>query len=1573
MAARSPSSPSTPSTSTPFRDAIDEFIQSYPKKKKLPQFLASYARGAPPSIRPEDVQSSIEAVEHVFSQKKSTRFVRATLDPIVVVLKDYTAVINSMSQADPMPTAIVWGCVKAAVDCSSRFVDLYAKIESHLKSLSELLRRFKDYEELFGHSSSMRALLKSSYGHVIRFWVRVEEECKHSIALSLAKAVVSFSTRKLDDCLEKLKADVDDVNRLVPIVQERLQKGERENGAEERRKAGIARDELFAFIKEQRAEQKQREADRRETHRRTIREWIRGHAPVNESNFRHHREKSSALKPGTCEWLAEEQNFQAWFDSQSSSQKLWLKAAPGVGKSVLCAFAIQRTKDLMPESGVAFQYFSFDEQLSGTLFCRNMAEQLFDSFCNQRIDLPESFVTHVHNNSNSLENLLMLIRLMAEEMTPTYVLLDGLDEETQEGTDIPPVITYLNALADLGTIKLWCSSQDRPHLRLRFSSFDTIHVDEKINSKDISDYISHALSTMHGLEVDQGTKTLVLDDLVQTAGGNFLWAAYMVNDLSKAGNEANVLEQMKKGLPADCDKYYAATVGRIDCTERGLASRILSCIVYAKRPLYLHELCEAMGMCAIKLGENMSSRNRLFKSKVEDLCAPLVEVQRTGDESGREVCCLSHSSVRTFLLKNRDCLQKGCPPNSEICSLRADVLADICFKYLNQPRYERMLKKKDDTFKTATGEDIDGHQLLSYAAKYWDKHLDDVSPTPELCAQVLDFIKSRRFQTCMQVQSLFIEGQFQFWASVQRPHLGPQLRRTFPWWLTDKDQGCGAPIREQYHAFVGQWGYFLTNYTSSRGPFAGEIDRCLWSSFGPNHMFYKNKSRLKSHLFIDKDEPDRLDCSKMHQTVSPNGTDTMTFKLDNKDLDLNVRCQKWSFSGGHRPRLVKTQTLSVPRKSMLLYTGMLRGNTIGRPPPVTSTPDMRYLRIGPQIFVEEDDKFVPLNGMCAIPPYFEEIASHGHYLAVTTRQKVTERDLFTVGLDDITVDDFGTLFSLLTEIVGENATEPAASSSEQSGSKDNSSDDTVSKDKSTDDDDASSVSSRTSIVSSLSSSSAESIEQTLVDKLPEEVNPDDVDLNEDDGSGFSSSESISARESWSEGSTEPQSDETEDEEQWNDWLSSESGEADLEIKDAEDSDSDFGDDASQASDKVLQKMAKAVDERSEDLDQESDSACSVASTRGEESDVSDDSSESYSPSDSSFDDDDDDESANEHGARIDDILSGKRHGSTRKGSKAKIQIFDTRPGKQSKPLFHLEEPIPGVLFDSPPVFHPSAPLVVWSLGSREILFVDYLHNTYFTRTLHAPTSKSCPVFIRPQFSPCGEYLHFASLEATPDESTLDKTSTSKTALPTLKLLLHVSTHRLSHRKTSRSPPRLLHRITISFGSFSSLSVTRLPLTLTWSPEYLYVSRNDTILHVLRVPLFPRPGDADSRKVWVPRNQVFMPESALKRPVHFFPPPGGSKKTGDLATVIVGAYTRRGPGDDPVLEPMVPKCELSAPIGVYVPVDAELGGWIPLKEANKTAGDEGVKMEEGAKAGRLLGKFEKFDRTEDCDIVPYLIY
>jgi hypothetical protein len=342
---------------------------------------------------------------------------------------------------------------------------------------------------------------------------------------------------------------------------------------------------------------------------------------------------------------------------------------------------------------------------------------------------------------------------------------------------------------------------------------------------------------------------------------------------------------------------------------------------------------------------------------------------------------------------------------------------------------------------------------------------------------------------------------------------------------------------------------------------------------------------------------------------------------------------------------------------------------------------------------------------------------------------------------------------------------------------------------------------------------------------------------------------------------------------------------------------------------------------------------------------------------------------------------------------ASITIFDRSSNDTPMRVFHLVKPLPFPLYDSPPVIHPFKSLVVWPLSAGDVLFADFLAKTYFVRKLRPSTLHSTQrpaqynlalilnpelarhIFMKCHFSPCGFYLHFASLEGQKKPGTSRKKKDGAER-PPVKLALLVSTYRLSSRKTTRSPPSLVHRARLYLGSESTLSVSKLPYTLTWTPRHLYFTRSDSTLKVSRISLFNIEKTSASLQieehpVLVPRKPIFLPESAGKRQVYYFPPTGESP----TSTVIVGSETSGRETQVTGVEDQVPGSglrnrdlivysikqvfgQLSPPVGCYLHQETDLGGWSKSHERSALPDDLGI--------GQLDRRLEKFDPDDDCD-------
>lgn len=170
--------------------------------------------------------------------------------------------------------------------------------------------------------------------------------------------------------------------------------------------------------------------------------------------------------------------------------------------------------------------------------------------------------------------------------------------------------------------------------------------------------------------------------------------------------------------------------------------------------MFLEELCEAVEISDHASGQDLDAACRVFRSRILDNCAPMVRVDSINTKAKcKEICTLSHGSVKTFLVRNPSVLSEA-----ESCRVSPQLLVDVCLKYLQQPRYKKQLTRGGGTFMTASGQDILDHNLLNYCAKYWHKHMDDIPYSPELCKRVEEFVRSTNFGTLLQVQSLFVGG-----------------------------------------------------------------------------------------------------------------------------------------------------------------------------------------------------------------------------------------------------------------------------------------------------------------------------------------------------------------------------------------------------------------------------------------------------------------------------------------------------------------------------------------------------------------------------------------------------------------------------------------------------------------------------------------------------------------------------------------------------------------------------------------------------------------------------------------------
>lgn len=321
----------------------------------------------------------------------------------------------------------------------------------------------------------------------------------------------------------------------------------------------------------------------------------------------------------------------------------------------------------------------------------------------------------------------------------------------------------------------------------------------------------------------------------------------------------------------------------------------MSLVAFARRQLRLEELQEAASILA-----GYGKKKNAALDATLSICAmplktflakytTLVEIDgNTADPSPTDTCHLVHSSVLEFLDEHPAILDK----NSKDRQLHFTrfSLANACLIYLSRPIYTQVLQKQclsDSTYTwvDTTGETVKRHVFAQYAAKYWVRHVGDLTKREQdqMHERVIEFVVSNNFQTCMQIQSIWVQGRFDEY------YVGGQLSllRSIPEWLIrhrlpNSKRLTITKYWSDYRELLHNWRTLLScggchdSYPDcSYLAFKGESDRIWWAALGSHHIFSNFQSRYKSFSLSD----DNIGYSECFETLNLSKNEIVVVKL----------------------------------------------------------------------------------------------------------------------------------------------------------------------------------------------------------------------------------------------------------------------------------------------------------------------------------------------------------------------------------------------------------------------------------------------------------------------------------------------------------------------------------------------------------------------------------------------------------------------------------------------------------------------------------------------------------------------
>ncbi|KAL8907863.1 MAG: hypothetical protein Q9171_005688 [Xanthocarpia ochracea] len=344
------------------------------------------------------------------------------------------------------------------------------------------------------------------------------------------------------------------------------------------------------------------------------------------SSFRH---SSKIAKPekGTLEWLVREQctdpdlkfrnenkprqslrmdDFISWRDSDKS-EVLLISAPPGRGKSVLSNFILghlesrKSSKSLL--SRKIIYYFCNIKNDEASRNANSVLQALIVQLCEHqqrlfRILLSEYEIDSSRFFSASFDTLSHIFgeMLHGETHARVYCIIDGLDVY-QEGMN--ELITKTAEIFSLGTeakspvLKLLCTT--RPESSILESLTTSKHRVLRCSSYDLDTFINSRVHLL-GERFTYNMRRTITDQLRKKTGNSFLWLEVVIKRIkSMVLPTIRKIEETIKNSPQDLDGLYKVLVQSLVERDRDNA-RLLACVVYARRPLGLRALEDAMAI-----------------------------------------------------------------------------------------------------------------------------------------------------------------------------------------------------------------------------------------------------------------------------------------------------------------------------------------------------------------------------------------------------------------------------------------------------------------------------------------------------------------------------------------------------------------------------------------------------------------------------------------------------------------------------------------------------------------------------------------------------------------------------------------------------------------------------------------------------------------------------------------------------------------------------------------------------------------------------------------------------------------
>lgn len=374
-------------------------------------------------------------------------------------------------------------------------------------------------------------------------------------------------------------------------------------------------------------------------------------------------EKIKALKDnrvdGTCEWLLNLDEYKKWF-RQESKPALWLLGPPGIGKTMLSLFLVEKLREKQKTHEYTLAFYFCDNKNSqrrtATSILRGLLLQLITAnralFGLIEADYKRIGKTFFEEFAALWTAFQTILR--QEDAGRFYLILDALDECNE-----PSLTHFVKLLAitfgDYTTnqnvnAQLFITSREEDAIKRQLSGVTTCLPIGSLQVKD--DLRKYVDAKVKELKLHTGYSIKLLDLISSTlkvkAEGTFLWVHLIISELDQGPGDDQHVAVVLQALPSTLQEVYRWILNKIKRRNAERAKFVLQFVVAARLPLTINELDMAYAVHGrpdlANKGAKLPGLEDIQRN-IYECCLPLVNIEeKTGTVN------LVHQSAKDFLL-----------------------------------------------------------------------------------------------------------------------------------------------------------------------------------------------------------------------------------------------------------------------------------------------------------------------------------------------------------------------------------------------------------------------------------------------------------------------------------------------------------------------------------------------------------------------------------------------------------------------------------------------------------------------------------------------------------------------------------------------------------------------------------------------------------------------------------------------------------------------------------------------------------------------------------------------------------